>query len=315
VASDACTRQTEDAKARRRCEPPCAARHSVDCLEKGGAWAIVVDEEPCPGNLGKLRWRLAHVPSTGGDFLYSPVQSREGYPESPPIVEELDGHVHVTFTTCLASADVCTAVAKHTCLGASTGSTLLDCLGAHARRRPGFMPEAMSYQEPDASGKLQWSPRQTWDSGGTIVTVDATGRRQFSIEAMPLFVSDGDVTSEVLAGPMLRGSEDETGGLVFDGPDSIAWDRVECAKLPVPSKAAAADVWRAALCARLQGKSLPWISEQWSARCRVPASDPRTYAESALESACRVDPRQERRGMPRQAAHYLEAVLPWRAAK
>lgn len=318
IASDACTRRTEEAKAQGRCVPRCAAQRGVDCLERDGAWAILVDAEPCPGNLGTLRWRLAHAPSTNGEVSYSPVQSREGYSEeSPPKIDEVEGRIRVTFTTCLASADSCTASAVHTCVGDSIGPTPLDCLAAHSRRRPSFLPEAMSFQEPDASGKMQWRPGPTWDGGGTTVSVDAAGRRQFSIAAMPLFVSDGDVTSEVLAGPVLRGSLDEAGTVVFDGAESIAWDRAECAKLPVVSKAAAEDVWRAALCARLQGKSMAWIVEQWSSRCRAPSRpvDQRTYADGALESACRIDPRQDRKGIPSQAAHYLEGVIPWPAAR
>jgi hypothetical protein len=224
------------------------------------------------------------------------VPSEAGFYADASKVERAFGHVKVTFNECVAEADGCTDIITHTCLAEESDPARLDCVASHARKKPSFL-SALSMEG-------------AWDHGTTSVMADDAGTRRFVIAAVPLSLWDGDVTSVVLEGPLLRGDADESGALVFDGPAAIAWDRAECAKVPPPSKAPVRDLWRSAVCARFLGKSVAWITEQWLARCEAPVDDAEAKAW-ALAEACRIDPLERRKGVPRRAADGLKGLSPF----
>lgn len=306
IASDACEKRSADAKAHGRCPPRCATALAPRCIEKDDAWMVIVDEEPCPHTIGTERWRLAHAPAAGGAPTYSPVQVREGYPEGPT-VKDGAGDIEISFGRCVTSENGCIAAVPDTCVADARMPSLLDCVASHPRRRPSFLRADAGIPEPDAGEE----PRTgDWDSGGTGVFGDEEHRRYW-IDSLPLvFVGDRDVLTSRLGGPRMFGQLDATGSIVVDGADSIAFIRKECAYLEPLAKALAFQVWHAAVCARLEGKSMAWVADQWRTRCEAPPPPENKLGSDdiTLAAICHAAASEKRKGLPAGAARYLESV-------
>ena len=274
------------------------------CVEMGGAWGVVRDETAvsilhAPGDFA--RWHLAHVPTGDAEVRLSTGQWSHGWPH----VELADGGAVSIVTrhcTARAAARSCDPYVVQTCVGATSGGSPLDCPLSHELRRPAWLPEGL-----ESKGNAPAS----WTSGPLAIVVDPVARTKWiELDVPPLVTQDAGFEF-YLAGPRLRGVFDASGAAVFDAPEALAWSRAACAKLATPSRAQPYDVWRSAVCARLTGKTIEWIRDQWSIACRENARRENEGMDRTLESACRVDPDEATRGMLRAAVRYLEQVTHW----
>src|SRR5262249_13586693 len=117
-----------------------------------------------------------------------------------------------------------------------------------------------------------------WTAGDQAIVVDdATQTRWVELETTALWPEAASFQphGSAMGGTRLRGLISSSGAVAFETPAGLAWSRAQCAKLPIPSKAMHRDLWRSSVCARLGGRSLAWIQEQWRQVC-VENSRPHT---------------------------------------
>lgn len=287
------------------CELQCETTTPKSCVEHEGAWGIVVDEVPCEDLRPEkdVTWRLVHFPPGESSPRFSAKRSSPGSVS----IDLVDGRVRVQYQGCLTDPWTSSGDTTHTCEGVATGSSTLDCPDGYRLRRPRGLPEDM--REGLRGGV--WAPDTRWDKGSREIRFErVAGKRQMAVELAPLVLWDGDVGDYYFAGPTWYGRIEPDKTVGFDGDEEIAKTRDECRTLPSPSKAPPKDLWRSALCARLLGKSVPWIVDQWARRCAGLKLGEGAGSDT-LEVACLIDAYSRKaRGVPKFAVHYLGQVTP-----
>ncbi|HEY1955705.1 MAG TPA: hypothetical protein VGH28_08830 [Polyangiaceae bacterium] len=269
--------ETLSALARTSCKRNADAGRACDATDANptcvhDAWAVV--RSPDGG------YEVAHG-ATNGETRRVPVNGR-------PTIEDRDGDLRVLVHRGAGPEDPWgerATAAVDTCLLHDFPVPKVLCVRDGASQPP-WLPAML--QVPTDSEVARASH---WLDGNTTRLA-----YEVDIEALPLRLRDAAGVIAVLPGPTLYAHGPPYD---FNRRDEVAQDRAACRRLAPLSRAQPEDMWRTAVCERLEGQDAPSIVAAWRARCAG-------KREGVLAAACSE-------ALTQIVATNLALVTPWSA--